>query len=179
MSSFLFRTLIIFLVVAGCDNETSRVDCENIILSFEVQIVDSECGLAQGSIVVIPEVGSGIMRFKLDDGPFSSVGSFRDLLPGVYSITVENADGCFSSKDVLVRSGISYKDEVEPIIRVSCAISGCHDGISNVDYRVFSNFNPGDMKARTQSRNMPKEGTLTQDEIDAIACWVDDGALNN
>jgi len=35
------------------------------------------------------------------------------------------------------------------------------------------------MKARTQSRNMPKEGTLTQAEIDAIGCWVDDGALNN
>jgi hypothetical protein len=26
---------------------------------------------------------------------------------------------------------------------------------------------------------MPKQGSLTQDEIDAIVCWVDDGALNN
>ena len=64
-----------------------------------------------------------------------------------------------------LQSGISYKEVVEPIIRKSCAISGCHDGISNVDYRVFSNFNPTDMKARTQSRNMPKEGSLTQVEI--------------
>jgi len=31
----------------------------------------------------------------------------------------------------------------------------------------------------TQTRRMPKDGTLTSAEIEAIRCWVDNGALNN
>jgi hypothetical protein len=132
-----------------------------------------------GVIDIVPANGADIVRFRIDQQSFTTSSTFGGLRPGKYLITVENADGCSESQEVLVRSGISFKESVEPIILKSCAISGCHDGSGNIDYRVFSNFNPADMKARTQTRNMPKEGTLTQGEIDAIACWVDDGARNN
>ena len=68
---------------------------------------------------------------------------------------------------------------MQPIIETYCAIPACHDGTGNIDFRVFSNLNPGDMKARTQSGNMPKEGSLTPEQIEAIACWADDGGKNN
>ena len=175
----LFSLLLGSGLGAGCSKEDGQVDCSQVTLSFSMAVTDSECGLAQGSISISPDNGADIIRYRIDDQPFKSSSTFRNLRPGQYSVTVENANGCSQSQEVLVRSGISFKESVEPIIAKSCAISSCHDGSGNIDYRVFSNFNPADMKARTQSRNMPKEGTLTQEEIDAIACWVDDGAHNN
>ncbi|NND33913.1 MAG: hypothetical protein HKN76_15095 [Saprospiraceae bacterium] len=171
--------IVFYFIFSGCSKENANVDCSSENLSFTLSIVDSDCGLASGAISVVPDPGADIVRYRLNEEPYTSSGNFSDLKPGLYLISVENEDGCSIAKEVLIRSGISFKESVRPIILKSCAISGCHDGVGNVDYRVFSNFNPADMKARTQSRNMPKEGTLTQEEIDAIACWVDDGALNN
>lgn len=175
----LFASLLGSGFGAGCSKEAEKVDCSLVNLAFSVSVTDSECGFAQGLIAITPANGIAISRFQIDDQPFTSSGTFSNLAPGKYSVTVENDDGCSQSQTVFVKSGISFKESVEPIIAKSCAISSCHDGSGNIDYRVFSNFNPADMKARTQSRNMPKEGTLTQEEIDAIACWVDDGASNN
>jgi len=179
LHSILSLVLLFVLVTLACNKEESKVDCSQEVFSFEVNVLDSECGLAQGAIEIVSKASSNIVRYRLDDGAFSTSATFHDLLPGFYTVSIENVDGCTASREVLIRSGISFKESVEPIIRKSCAISSCHDGSGNVDYREFSNFNPSDMKARTQSRNMPKEGTLTQAEIDAIGCWVDDGALNN
>lgn len=176
---FHFPTLLIWLTVAGCGKEDTAVDCSQANLNFTVNITHSSCGTAQGSIVVTPAAGAQMIRYKLNEGSFTNSGMFGSLNPGEYTIMVENAEGCSRTEKVLIRSGISFEESVQPIIAKSCAIDSCHDGIGNLDYRIFSNFNPPEMKARTQSGNMPKEGTLTPDEIDAIACWVDDGALNN
>ena len=46
---------------------------------------------------------------------------------------------------------------------------------------IFANVqgNAGQIKTLTGNRTMPAEGSLTQAEIDMIACWVDDGAVAN
>jgi hypothetical protein len=175
----LIGAVLILDLFTGCSKENVPKDCTLANLGFTVEASNSACGVAQGSIQVIPGSGSEIVRYKLNDEPFKNAGSFGSLRPGEYLITVENADGCSQSQKVVLRSGISFKASVQPIIAKSCAIPNCHDGSGNIDYRIFTNFNPADMKARTQSRNMPKEGSLTDAEIEAIACWVDDGALNN
>ena len=49
-------------------------------------------------------------------------------------------------------------------------------------FTVFSNIqsSASQIKSLTQSGAMPKNGSkLSQTQLDAIACWVDDGALNN
>jgi len=76
---------------------------------------------------------------------------------------------------------VSFLQSVSPIIQRSCAVSGCHAGDQPPDWRVFSNIQDKAqlIKIRTQNRTMPKIGTLTQEEIDLIACWVDQGALDN
>lgn len=35
------------------------------------------------------------------------------------------------------------------------------------------------IRSRTQNWSMPLVGSLTQEEIDAFACWIDDGFLDN
>ena len=166
-------------VATGCSKEEAAVDCSMVNLNFTTEVTDSECGLPIGTIQVTPVAGSAIIRYRLNEEPFQNSGTFPSLKPGFYTITVENSDGCSNSSAVLIRSGISYEESVKPIILTKCAFSGCHDGSGNIDFRVFDNLNPPDMKARTQTGNMPKTGSLTQEEIEAIACWADDGGLNN
>lgn len=83
----------------------------------------------------------------------------------------------------------SFQEDVRPIIETKCAISGCHNGDlgQDLNWSVFENFHAraasGLVKFRVTHRIMPPSsspaGPLTQDQINAIACWTDQGALNN
>ena len=77
---------------------------------------------------------------------------------------------------------VTFSLVVEPIINTSCAISGCHvPGTGRANFLNFNviQSNAAEIKSRTQSRDMPRRGSLTQLQIDQIGCWVDRGALNN
>lgn len=82
-----------------------------------------------------------------------------------------------------------FANDVKPIIETKCAISGCHNGDMGQDlnWTVFENFHKraesGLVKYRVTHRIMPPSnspaGPLTQEQINTIACWTDQGALNN
>ncbi|MCX2678686.1 hypothetical protein OOZ15_01915 [Galbibacter sp. EGI 63066] len=75
---------------------------------------------------------------------------------------------------------LSFSDVIRPIIDDNCI--QCHNGtIHPYDFRIFSivQENAETIKQLTQARIMPKEGSLTSQEIDQIACWVENGAQNN
>ena len=76
---------------------------------------------------------------------------------------------------------VSFETDIAPIIENNCAISGCHGGNISPDLRNFSTIQAraNRIKIRTQNRTMPRGRSLTQMEIDQIACWVDGGALDN
>jgi hypothetical protein len=83
----------------------------------------------------------------------------------------------------------SFSQHVLPIIQTKCAISGCHNGDLGEDFNwlQFENFHEraesGLLKFRVTHRIMPPsnspEGPLSQEQINAIACWTDQGALHN
>jgi hypothetical protein len=68
-------------------------------------------------------------------------------------------------------------------------LSGCHNGDMGPDlnWTSFEQFHKrasrGEVKFRVTNRIMPPAdspgGALSQEQIDAIACWSDQGALNN
>lgn len=82
-----------------------------------------------------------------------------------------------------------YAEDVRPIIETKCAISGCHNGDMGADlnWTDFDEFHEraasGLVKFRVTHRIMPPSnsaaGPLTQEQINIIACWTDQGALNN
>ena len=88
-------------------------------------------------------------------------------------------------------TAVSYAADVTPIITTKCAIvgdGGCHNGGNgaNLDWRVFSNVqsHASSIKDRITrspgtSGHMPKIGSLSDDQIKLISCWVDQGAQNN
>ena len=77
-------------------------------------------------------------------------------------------------------SEITFAANVQPIIDAHCI--QCHG--TNGIYPDLTSYNKislvaGSIKSEVVSREMPKQGSLTQEQIDAIVCWVDGGALND
>lgn len=75
---------------------------------------------------------------------------------------------------------ITYALHVKPIIEANCV--QCHGSGGNFPNLTTYNgtsANASLVKAETVSRRMPQGGSLTTEEIKAISCWVDAGALNN
>lgn len=81
--------------------------------------------------------------------------------------------------------GISFTGDIVAIIDTNCALPGCH--VSGTQQPAFETYeqiaaNAIRIKSRTTSGTMPPAGSgksLTQEEINKIACWVDAGAPNN
>jgi len=79
----------------------------------------------------------------------------------------------------------SFSTDVNPIIQATCAInSGCHGSGSNngpgelLTYsEIFSSRSS--IRPAVASGSMPKTGSLTTAQKNAIICWIDNGAPNN
>lgn len=76
---------------------------------------------------------------------------------------------------------ISWQTDILPIMEEYCATSGCHDGITRLDWTDYEKVKEyaTSIRSKTQDRSMPFDGPMPQTEIDKIACWVEAGALNN
>ncbi len=147
---------------------------------------DAECGDPTGSIMATAVGGDGNYSFALDGGDGQTSGEFTGVSNGSRTVVVTDGTGCSVTKTVIVSSGTSWVTDIKPIIDSNCAVSGCHNGdnTSIPNWTVFSNVQnrASDIKTRTGNRSMPQAGsglTLTDEEIELIACWVDDGAQNN
>lgn len=81
---------------------------------------------------------------------------------------------------------VSFSADIEPIFVQNCTIAGCHNGDlgEGRDWTDFEKvqLNAANIKSKVLSGEMPKEGSglsLTADELQAISCWVDQGAKDN
>jgi len=76
-------------------------------------------------------------------------------------------------------TNISFNEIIKPIINNNCL--QCHNGSQFPDLRNYESIriNANKIKEETQTRRMPLGGSLTTTQIEAIACWIDSGALNN
>jgi mono/diheme cytochrome c family protein len=147
---------------------------------------DSECFTDNGVITVTGSGGTSPYVYQLNASGFSATNTFSNLKAGNYSVVVKDAEDCQKVVSVTVprgQTGTSYQTEIKPIFETNCTLSGCHD--SNAGDRDWTDIgkiqmNASKIKTRTSNKTMPIGGlTLTQQQIDLIACWVDDGAPNN
>lgn len=160
--------------------ETSVQNINGVNISFTATDAGG-CSGSNGTISVNAFDGTEPYQYRLGEGSYGSSHTFSGLARGTYNLVVSDASGCEVTQTVRVRSGISFAQSIAPIIERSCAINDCHNGSQFPDFRVFKNIHDSarDIKELTADGTMPQEGTLTQTEINMIACWVDDGALNN
>lgn len=165
----------------GCEANVSLSINNKEGVNLTLESTESGCGAPEGSITAIPDGGEGPYEYSINGGAFQTSTVFADLPAGEYVISIRDQTGCESSQTIRVNSGISFAASIQPIITNSCAINDCHNGNQFPDFRVFKNIqdNAANIKKLTGDGTMPDEGSLTQEQIDQIACWVDDGALQN
>ena len=115
-----------------------------------------------------------------------NIGLYGIVLTMAISLTaceynVENEDVIMV--DELCDPAVLYSATIAPLIANNCM--PCHNGDGSIPqapnltvFDVVQN-NAALIKEVTQSRRMPQDGTLTDAQIAAITCWVDNGALEN
>jgi hypothetical protein len=145
---------------------------------------DSECIENNGSIGVELDGDTEGFMYRIDNEAFSSIHLFEGIKEGEHTLYITNRTGCTTMTTVEVPgsfTGISWINEILPIMTTYCTNPGCHDGISRRNWRDYDEVkqNAEAIKRRTRDRSMPFDKTMPQDQIDKISCWVDDGALNN
>ncbi|WP_291720870.1 SprB repeat-containing protein [Bernardetia sp.] len=168
----------------GCTtSQTATIenaDAPTISLTSE----DAGCGTNDGSITVIANGGSGSYQYSLDGGAFQSNATFSNLAIGTYRVTLKDTENCEATAEVTLTTGVNYVDNVASIINTNCAISGCHSGGQAPSLTSFDEVsrNSSRVLARASSRSMPPQSSglsLTDEEIQLIECWVEDGTPRN
>lgn len=177
----------IYSIIVRDKNKCERL-LENVAVladgfSFEADVTeDSECLTGNGSITISVSEGVPPYSYKIGNGLFSDNNTFTSLQTGAYDLELKDGNGCTISLRITVprgNTGTSFNDDILPMIKTHCAVSGCHNGITRTDLRKYSNAQKyaSQIKSLTRSREMPFDGApLTQSQIDLFSCWVDDGA---
>jgi hypothetical protein len=75
----------------------------------------------------------------------------------------------------------SFSATILPLFNTSCNVSGCHDGPNAAQLNNFQvvHDNAAQIRASISSGRMPKGGSLTTAQKNAIFCWIDNGAKDN
>jgi hypothetical protein len=149
-------------------------------LNITVASTIAGCGTANGTITINPVGGEAPLLYSINNGGFQSKNVFEGLSNGTYIMTAKDATDCQVTQEVEVLAGTSSTD-IKSIIETNCAVSGCHAGNVSPDLRNLTNIQnqAGRIQIRTGSKTMPPASSsfsLTEGEIAAINCWVEDGA---
>jgi len=148
----------------------------------------TNCASPNGTITANVSGGTMPYQYKLNSGSFGGTATFSGLKAGLYTITIKDDVGCTTEINETINSqtGVSFLNDIKPILQVNCIKSGCHNGDNGADknWSVFANVQAKAalIKLRTGNKSMPADIAptgLPQSQIDLIACWVDDGAMNN
>ena len=166
--------------IASVGNAQSTLE-----VSFST-IENSGCPTSNGVITIAAIGGTEPYQYKLNSGAYQSSNTFTELAAGNYSVTVADATNCpTSTSAVVARTGPGFTSDIKPIITTKCAISGCHNGSQSPNLSAYSGVknNASDILSEISGKFMPPSnssaGSLTQQQINLITCWVKDGALNN
>jgi len=140
-----------------------------------------------GTITISATGGTPPYSYKLDDNDFVTNEIFEGVAAGSYTITVRDNNDC--TTEVMVDVGevpfVSYNNDIKTIIETNCLLSGCHGDNSSIpDWGNLSTLqaNADQVKTRTGNKSMPPAASgksLTDNQIQQIANWVDAGAPNN
>ena len=166
----------------GCSGEiqVSITNLDGVNLD-DVSVTDAGCGTENGQVTIEVSGGEKPYTYRLNDGEPQSDNVFTNLPKGSHEVSVSDQLGCEVTETVQVLSGVSYASSVKAIIENNCAVSGCHNGSISPNFTTFATIQSkaDRIKARTGNKSMPQGSSLSQTEIDLIACWVDDGASDN
>jgi len=116
----------------------------------------------------------------------SSLVYFMLIALGLFSCSKDKTDDV---QPIACSDEISFSSDINALISMSCAASGCHNQTSGAAGYVFTNYenisNEKELILRTMQHEqgvtpMPLgQPKLAQEDIDKFYCWIEQGALNN
>jgi hypothetical protein len=148
-------------------------------------VAQTSCLAPNGSITANVTGGTTPYMYKIGSGTFGTSETFSNLKSGAYVITVQDNAGCLITLNESVSSttGITYNGDILTIFQAKCLLPTCHlnneNGMGNWGIYSQAFSKRAEIKSRTQSGDMPRTGSLSDDQKALIACWVDGGAPQN
>lgn len=170
-------------------NGIAITNAGNTLAATASPTANSACLTPNGQVQLAATGGTPPYKFSFNGSAYSTTTLYTALVAGTYTAKAidNNGTGCEVSIGVTVArapSGVTYSGTISNIIATKCASAQCHAAGQkkpggDLTTWALVNANAVDIKTRTGNFSMPKTGSLTADQIKQIACWVDDGALNN
>ncbi len=146
---------------------------------------DTDCLGENGQVSFTASGGVPPYQLKFQNTTIGGPLTLNGLSQGTYQASVVDTQLCeFVMAFTIVKgnSDISWALDIKPIIDMRCAKPLCHvAGTGRSDLSKLQNVQQLalQIKTRTQNGSMPFDESMPVNEIQLIACWVDDGALNN
>lgn len=126
-------------------------------------------------------IGASIAFISCEHQPKIKIGAGNNNTP---VDSTNNGTNC--SPDT-----VYFVNEILPMITSNCAQAGCHDNITQAEGIVLNSYsnimrtvragNASNSKLYKEiiNGNMPPAGSMTQEQIDKIKKWINQGAKNN
>jgi len=168
----------------SCSTTSAAIIESNVGLIIEADVAtNAGCEGEMGIVNITVDGGNPPYQYKIDEGAYQQSSTLTNIMSGNYTISAKDANGCEISTSIDVPTGISLGLDVQPILDTSCAITGCHNGGNNLpdwsDKPQVIQF-PQKIKTRTSNKTMPPgDRSISDEEIQKIACWVSDGSMDN
>ncbi|HCM77077.1 MAG TPA: hypothetical protein DIS90_11885 [Cytophagales bacterium] len=151
---------------------------------FEVT-QDTDCLNGNGTAKFTPTGGIPPYKLRFQNNILDNTMEINELKNGVYQVAIVDAQSCEFVLALTIPKGktsVSWGADIKPIIDTRCAKSTCHvAGTGRSDLSKFENVKAlaETIKTKTQNKSMPFDEPMPAVQIQLIACWMDDGALNN
>ncbi len=167
----------------GCLQSVSTLVGQKGPFTANATISHSGCDTSNGKIIAEPFNGVPPYKYQLgENGTYQDENYWENLPTGIFSVWIADANNCYMGiKDIHITSGILYSEVIAPIISTSCSTTDCHGGSQSPDFREFSNIqaNAEKIKSKLKDGTMSNHGSITEEEIRLITCWIEDGVPNN
>ncbi len=118
----------------NCDNETDVILTEPDILSLIFEVSDLDCfGQNDGSIVAVVAGGVPPYAFILNDSDAQESNIFTGLTDGIFTITVEDANGCKTSEAIGINAPLEVDVELGENLNIELGDNSSIVALTNID----------------------------------------------
>ena len=116
----------------GCTATTTATITQPSPINVNTITTDASCGNSDGTISVLANGGTGALQYSINGGTtWQGNIQFNNLLPGNYSITVQDANGCTTSVTATVNNAAAPAIVSSALTDVSC--NGGNDGTITIN----------------------------------------------
>jgi len=156
----------------GCTTTSSIIVVEPTTLSLNLSSTNSTCSQSNGSVSAVGNGGTPAYQYSIDAGiTFQASASFSGLATGVYSIVVQDANGCTATGSINLSDAPGPRIDNVATVDINCngANNGsvsitASNGTAPLQYSIdngttyqpgnaFSNLSPGSYNIVVQDAN--------------------------